>query len=324
MDSESPPRQDPPDGSEWVWGKDDNLGRLNFLTASRVAKAAQEIKLGEVIPLKLRDFPLEYPQEPAFGREAFAYEIKNIDKDIVYDDMYRLNTQSGTHWDGFRHFAHVKSLKFYNNATGADIVGPTSNDKCSIHHWAQKGIAARGVLLDYRGYARQKNLHYDACTTYRITYDELASCGEAQGIDIRPAAKGGDIEVGDILFIRTGWVQDSKIQAEETKMNGGSGSLGNNFAGVAQEPQMVEWLHDCYFAAVAGDSPTFEAWPTSQDYFLHEYILALWGMPLGEMLDLERLSARCRDLGRWTFFFSSMPSNCIGGICSHINGMAIL
>lgn len=27
---------------------------------------------------------------------------------------------------------------------------------------------------------------------------------------------------------------------------------------------MIDWLHDCYFAAVAGDSPTFEAWPTNQ------------------------------------------------------------
>lgn len=57
MDCGLPPQQDPPNGAEWVWGKDDNvwswimvsrvsadrqdkLGRLDFLTASRVAKAA--------------------------------------------------------------------------------------------------------------------------------------------------------------------------------------------------------------------------------------------------------------------------------------------
>ena len=35
-------------------------------------------------------------------------------------------------------------------------------------------------------------------------------------------------------------------------------------------------------------------------------------MPLGEMLDLEKLAQRCRELGRWTFFFSSAPANCPG------------
>ena len=39
---------------------------------------------------------------------------------------------------------------------------------------------------------------------------------------------------------------------------------GQRYAGVKQEEAMLDWLHDCYFAAVAGDSPTFEAWPSNQ------------------------------------------------------------
>jgi hypothetical protein len=46
---------------------------------------------------------------------------------------------------------------------------------------------------------------------------------------------------------------------------------------MSQEDEVLDWLHDCYFAAVAGDSPTFEAWPTQREKHLHEYILALWG-----------------------------------------------
>jgi hypothetical protein len=75
---------------------------------------------------------------------------------------------------------------------------------------------------------------------------------------------------------------------------------------------MLDWLHDCYFAAVAGDAPSFESWPTKETYYLHEYILALWGMPLGEMLDLERLAEKCKERGRWTFFFGSSPANVPG------------
>jgi len=46
-------------------------------------------------------------------------------------------------------------------------------------------------------------------------------------------------------------------------------------------------------------------------------------MPLGEMLDLERLAAKCKEKKRYTFFFSSSPANVPGGVSSHVNGQAI-
>jgi hypothetical protein len=98
---------------------------------------------------------------------------------------------------------------------------------------------------------------------------------------------------------------------------------GQRWAGIKQEEAMIDWLHDCYFAAVAGDAPSFEAWPSHEEYMLHEYILAFWGMPLGEMFDLEKLSQTCREKGRWTFFVTSSPSNCEGGVSSHGNALAI-
>jgi hypothetical protein len=87
---------------------------------------------------------------------------------------------------------------------------------------------------------------------------------------------------------------------------------------------MIDWLHDCYFAAVAGDAPSFEAWPTRRPdgKMLHEWILALWGMPLGEMFDLEKLAKKCREKNRWFFFFSSAPANVPGGVSSHANAQA--
>jgi hypothetical protein len=47
-------------------------------------------------------------------------------------------------------------------------------------------------------------------------------------------------------------------------------------------------------------------------------------MPLGEMLDLEKLAKRCGELGKYTFFFTSAPANVPGGVSSHVNGTAIL
>jgi hypothetical protein len=54
------------------------------------------------------------PNVPAFGREVFQHEIKTLAEGLAYDDVYHMNTQSGTQWDGFRHFAHMSSGSFYN------------------------------------------------------------------------------------------------------------------------------------------------------------------------------------------------------------------
>jgi kynurenine formamidase len=183
------------------------------------------------------------------------------------------------------------------------------------------------MLLDYRSYATSQGIVYDSATPHPISYDDLAACGKAQGIDIRPASTGGDIKIGDILLVRSGFVEDYyKRSAEENaKLGLRHGDGGEQlWAGVKQEEAVIDWLHDCYFAAVGGDAPAFERWPTPESYHLHEYILALWGMPLGEMLDLEKLSQLCKQRKRYFFFFSSSPNNCPGGVSSHVNATAIL
>ena len=210
--------------------------------------------------------------------------------------------------------------------------------KDSIHHLAEHGIAGRGVLLDYRTYADKKGVQYSSFTDHRIPYEELYLCGKDQGIDIRPQSQGGDIKIGDLLFIRTGFIEsyyNIKSPEEWAKIATREHDFGPNnqqrWAGVAQEEKMLDWLHDCYFAAVAGDAPSFEAWPTNtgkatilakslavvadhlrSEYYLHEYLLAMWGCPIGEMLDLEKLAKRCQENGQWTFFVTSSPANVHG------------
>ncbi len=242
-------------------------------------------------------------------------------------------------------FAWVPTGSFYNNTHGSDIVGPAANHKCSIHHWSNHGIAGRGILLDYRSYCDKKGVAFNSYEADRISYAELEACGKDQGIDIRPQSQGGDIQIGDLLFVRSGFIRTyfGKSQEERTRLAVRPHQLGpddgQRYAGVKQEDAMIDWLHDCYFAAVAGDSPTFEAWPTNQEYHLHEYLLGLWGCPLGEMLDLEKLSQVCKEKNRWTFFVTSSPANvpgkplrficCTihakvqGGVGSHVNGIAI-
>jgi hypothetical protein len=49
----------------------------------------------------------------------------------------------------------------------------------------------------------------------------------------------------------------------------------------------------------------------------------MWGMPIGEMWDLEALAAECEKQQRWTFFLTSAPLNVTGGVASPPNALAI-
>jgi kynurenine formamidase len=126
-------------------------------------------------------------------------------------------------------------------------------------------------------------------------------------------SQGGSILPGDILLVRSGWVSayrsKSASEREALALRKGQELC---YAGLAQEEVLVDWLHDSWFAAVGGDAPSLECWPSRVKWHLHEYLLALWGVPIGEMLDLERLAERCKANGRWTFFFSSTPANVVG------------
>ena len=56
---------------------------------------------------------------------------------------------------------------------------------------------------------------------------------------------------------------------------------------------------------------------------LHEVLLAGWGMPIGELFDLERLAEHCKRVGRWSFFLSSEVCCVTGGVASPPNAVAI-
>ena len=170
----------------------------------------------------------------------------------------------------------MSAQTFYNNTHSEDFVGPKANHKCSTHHWSDHGIAGRGILLDYRSYAENKGVALNSYESDSISYAELEACGRYQGIDIRPQAQGGDIQIGDMLFIRSGFIKTyySKAVEERNQLALRHHEFGENdeqrYAGVKQEDAMLDWLHDCYFATVAGDSPTFEAWPSNQGAFRPE------------------------------------------------------
>ena len=83
-------------------------------------------------------------------------------------------------------------------------------------------------------------------------------------------------------------------------------------------------MWDNHIVAVAGDGVSFEVRPNrDNDWSMHNYCLAGWGVPIGEMFDMERLSELCKKLNRWSFFVTSSPLNHPRAVASPPNAMAL-
>lgn len=312
-----------PVGAAWFWGGSDELGRLNLLTAERIAKATQEsVKTGDVVAL---DLPLNIPGPAFFGRQPLKHKIKSIGPG-AFDDEIAINTQSSSQWDGFRHFAHPLTGCHYNGVASDEIMGDLDESeeeheirerstRLGIDAWAKRGIVGRGVFLDVFDWAT-KERSYDPFTMHCITADDLRACAKAQNIEFR---------TGDILLVRTGWLHKYNSLSQQQKSDQSKLEvLQHAYAGLEASDSMKDFLHDTYFAAAACDNANFEAWPPpSFEESLHASLLPLWGMPIGELWDFEILSAKCKELQRWTFLLTSAPGNVPGGVGSPPNALAL-
>ncbi|KAF7298298.1 hypothetical protein MKEN_01354300 [Mycena kentingensis (nom. inval.)] len=329
-------------GCAWgVWGTDDQLGTINLLTDAVVQRgAAEQIRTGKTVSL---NWPLNFPSKPMFGRlpPTINYIQKQREgRNASRDDEIHINTQSGSQWDGLRHFPILEHETFYNNTPAVDLphgVIPiddpeqidASMTRIGIQNWANHGICGRGVLLDLVAFHGQSApdgsdvLPYDPWTTHAITVAELEACAEAQQVEFRR---------GDILILRVGFTRRYYAATQEER--DGLRGKPETFAGIEQSEDMRRFLWNNHFAAIASDMPCMERWPTPEGVpHMHQTIIgqvfqlcspqltpySLWGMPIGEMFDLEKLSQVCAEYNRYTFFVSSWPLNIIGGAASPPN-----
>ncbi|MGH9841475.1 MAG: cyclase family protein [Blastocatellia bacterium] len=142
------------------------------------------------------------------------------------------------------------------------------------------------------------------------------------------AWQGLQFQTGDILLLRTGWVEwyGGLNEAQRSDL-AQPGAL--QAAGLEQGEASLRFLWDHHFAAIVSDNPSFEAHPSAASEegqpgeTMHGTIIGLWGMPIGEMFQLDALAAACAADGRYEFFFTSAPLNKRGGVASPPNALAI-
>lgn len=298
----------PPRSGWWLFGKDDQVGLFNLQTPERIVAAARLVQRGAMFPL---NWELELPSPPLYGRGAVRQTIfRNPNgHDDVLDNFF---PQASSQWDSLVHVGHPEH-GFYNGVTAADVTGQPGT-RVGIEHWARRGIAGRGVLLDVARFLASEGRPIDARESVGVTVADLEACRVAQGVEIRP---------GDVLLVRTGWIA-WYLQLDAVTRRMISSPANFKAPGLAAGEEMARYLWDLHVVAACSDCPALEAWPPTPETggFLHWYLLGLFGMAIGELWYLEALAEDCASDGRYDFFFTSAPLNKLGGVGSPPNAIA--
>ena len=302
-----------------LWGESDTLGTLNLLDSGRVRDAVTGVERGTVFRL---DWSMRRPDPPLFGRGPWHHHVHEPEDSTSTDDrLDAWNTQSSSQWDGFRHVR--RSGHGYYNGLAGDAHGMDS--------WARRGLVGRAVLADVAGWRQEQGRPLRQGHPDPITVDDLEATLEHQATCL---------EVGDVLLIRTGWIAWYDTLDDPTRRRI---STPDGLTSVGLEPTeaMARFLWDAHVSAVAADNPALEIWPIGAladprlveairadaerepEILLHSRLLAMLGIPIGELWYLEALAADCRDDGRWHVLLTSAPLRLPQGVGSPANALAV-
>lgn len=337
-----------PQGSNWGdFGVDDQLGRVNLLTAEKVRQGIAEVKEGISFCLSM---PLDYPKGVVLAPGRFPPELKAVERDgqsvfnwplarrnpkhreIVSDDIATLTLQYSTHWDALSHVGYQFDVSgngkpepvYYNGfRANEDVVGPANYADADtltgqsgpygafaldIANLARKPIQGRAVLIDIA--------HHFGTDRKLIT-----------GADVKTIIQEDNIVVtqGDIVAFRTGWTEYLMEAGEDADIDS-LNKLGGMLDG--RDSELLDWITQSGIAAICADNYAVEALPSRDTEMsnsalpLHEHCLFKLGIPLGELWALGELANWLRQAKRTAFLLTAPPLYLPRAVGSPVNPVA--
>ena len=272
--------------SNWGrWGKDDERGALNLITADKRRQAATLVKTGTTVSLSrpiARQKPTSTPQpRPVNSGGAFTSHFL-ISGDYLFERQ-EIEYHGGTlsHFDALCHVSY--NGKNYNGFIFKDIV--TKDGGCSklTVNSAKDGIVTRGVLLDIPGTQVRR-----------------------QDIDAWEKRTGIRISAGDALLLRTKR----------------PGAQAVAFGGAGYEPS-IPFLKERDIALLGADIPQEGGTIPGVGIPIHAFMLVALGVNLLDNLALDELAATAERLKRWEFMLVVDPLRVEKGAGGAVNPIAI-
>ena len=287
--------------SNWGrWGKDDQKGTVNLITAVKVKQAATLAKSGITVSMER---PLN-TETAADNGSPFTHTMTNTSENPVAGayamDRYEISYHGygHTHMDALAHaFYEGKMFNGYAQTT-VTKQGAAKNDITAY----QNGIVTRGVIVDI---PRLKG----------IPYMEPGAAIFVEDLEAWEKKTGVKIGSGDAVFVRTGrWARRAAK---------GAWNAGEILAGL--HVSVVPWMKQRDVAILGGDgaSDVMPSQVAGVSQPVHFLMLIALGSPLFDNCDLEAVAETANRLGRYEFMFTAAPMAVPGGTGSPLNPIAI-
>ncbi|MEX2139816.1 MAG: cyclase family protein [Pirellulales bacterium] len=279
-------------GKGWgPWGKNDEVGALNAMSADSVKAALGLVRDGEVYDLGV-NYDAESFKWPGHSPGAImtfrgpegvkrqgdfkpvADRALNPDGVAWHSCALFISDNVGTQIDGLAHITAGEENAWYNGFEERDWGGNFGVRKCDAT--TIPPIITRGVLLDVAGFRKVDALP----AHYRITSADLRATAEAQKVKLRP---------GDTVLIRTGTLRHWGANGSDHKTIGEHDSAGIDL-------EAAKWLVEEQGAILIGSDTSGLEWTPgpmeSAGGFIpvHRYLLIEQGVHIGEFHNLEELA----------------------------------
>jgi kynurenine formamidase len=286
--------------SNWGrWGKDDQLGSANLVTA---AKRKQAIALAkDAVSVSLAHNPLTEPAEDT--PRPFEHSMNPTLSQpgwVGLSDTYKVS------YHGYAH-SHIDALchilykdRTYNGYARSDVETEKGCRRLSIDT-LKNGVITRGILLDI---PRLKNLPYLEPGTPVYTED----------LEAWERKAGLKIAAGDAIFLRTGrWARRDKL---------GPWNVALNAAGI--HASVAPWIKTRGVAFIGSDA-ALDVVPSRVEGVtlpVHILMITALGINLLDNQDLETLAETAAKLNRWEFMLTVAPVPVTGGTGFPVNALA--
>src|SRR5262245_27275674 len=278
------------------WGRDDELGTLNYITPQKRIAAAASVKLGEVVSVG-RD--LSTKQSKTNGQPVVHMMTYSDAKSPSCGDYFTIAPHGMvvTHMDALCHFSW--NDQFYNGRKRSESLSASGAKWGSIYAQRQ-GIFTRGVLLDV---AAARGVPW-------YQSDEYVTVADFEAAEKRQHLR---VDSGDAIFVRTGM---ERMEAEMGEQD--------TYPRAGLHPECVEWMHNRQVSVYGGDC--IEKLPFPSESFtsaMHMIVLASMGLPILDWPALTELAKTCERLNRWDYLLTTAPLRLPGGTASPINPLCL-
>ena len=285
--------------SNWGrWGKTDQMGTVNLITAAKRKSAAALVKEGFSISLS-RDTDTVKSVDNA---KPFRHEMvaTGADPNPMFGmDSYSIDyhNTSTTHLDALSHMFYQG--KTYNGYSQQEISKQGARQLAVTAY--KNGFVSRGILMDI---PRLKG----------VKYLELSTPIYPEDLEAWEKKAGVKVGAGDIVFVRTGhWAR----RAEK-------GPYSTDTAAAGMHISCARWFHQRDVAMIGSDTHG-ELMPSPVEgtpFPLHQLLLIAMGTPMFDNCDLEALGDAAASRRRWEFMLTASPLSVPGGTGSPLNPIA--